>query len=76
MAIIADFCLVWLPAPRLPLDGNTTTNTDGDATSATYAVQQYLANMPSNAFQVSRLRVLPSIHVPSVQGAERGATAV
>jgi hypothetical protein len=54
MAIIADFCLVWLPAPTLRL---------GDAKSAgkflnsrrVAAFNTFLSTCPDNAFQVATL---------------------
>jgi len=59
MAIIADFCLVWLPAPRLALDSSKGSDLPADcsdqatSTSTSFGfVQQYLEGVPSNAFQV------------------------
>jgi hypothetical protein len=59
MAIIADFCLVWLPAPRLALDSSNATDSKAQSSdqatstrTSTGFLQQYLVGVPSNAFQV------------------------
>lgn len=44
MALLADFMLVWLPAPTIPLHG--------PATQQANALQRFLDSCPDNAFQV------------------------
>ena len=46
MALIADFMLVWLPAPRAQL------STTAASTKAPSALAQFFKNCPDNAFQV------------------------
>lgn len=46
MAIIADFMLVWLPAPTVAL-GNSEQKGQGNR------VQEWIASCPDNAFQVN-----------------------
>jgi len=48
-ALIADFMLVWLPAPSLNLSG-----AGAGSAAKQNAVSRWLQSCPDNAFQVSR----------------------
>ena len=47
MALIADFMLVWLPAPTLSFAGQHSARTQG-------RLQRFMRSCPDNAFQVRR----------------------
>lgn len=52
MAIIADFMLVWLPAPTVALSNS-------DQKGQGNAVQRWIATCPDNAFQVTGATGVP-----------------